>query len=196
MDLQNKLDTRDNIADAASFMEFMKQFFPNQSLPAQIAGMDRAVSSQVSAVLQGAMRKMHMLGRLVDSDVMLPSRQAQYRNIARFDPDKAAFASITEEDVAALLSSGIGQINRQAAAEQVREVIFALIQNPDSSARFDLPGLFAYWSVLLDTGTNLGAFVLPQQAAAAPPAQGDSGAAGGVQPGVPQEVPADASQAA
>lgn len=161
-DLRNNLDTKGNIEDAAGFLELMKQFFPNQNLPAQISGIDRAVTSQVSAVLQGAMRKMHMLARLIDSDIMLPSRQQQYRNIATLSPNKSSFQGITEEDVAQLLASGLGQINREAAAEQVRQLIFALLQNPNTMQTIDLASMFNFWSSLMNIGTNLGDFVIKQ----------------------------------
>lgn len=161
-DMRNNLDTKQNIDDAAGFLELMKQFFPNQNLPAQISGMDRAVTSQVSAVLQGAMRKMHMLARLIDSDVMLPSRQQQYRNIATQSPNKGQFQGITEDDVAQLLASGLGQINREAAADQIRQLIFALLQNPDTMQVIDLASMFNFWSSLMNIGTNLGDFVRKQ----------------------------------
>jgi hypothetical protein len=161
-DLRNQLDTQGNVEQVGTFLELVKQFFPNQSLPMQIAGMDRAVTSQVSAVLQGAMRKMHMLARLIDSDIMLPSRQQQYRNIAEFSPGKQNFQGITEDDVAQLLASGLGQINREAAAEQIRSLIFTLLQNPDTMQIIDIAKLFNFWSILMNVGTNLGDFVKAQ----------------------------------
>lgn len=185
MNLKTELDTRTNIADAGNILDLMKQFFPNQALPAQVAGMDRAVSNQVTAVMQGAMRKLHMIVRLMDSVLMQPVRTAQYRNIATNDKDKSKLRGITEEEVAALLNSGLGQIGREASAESLRTLIFALIQNPDSAAGYDIPGLFTLWSSLLNIGTDLGEFVLPPPAPAQN--QGDpnaTGVAAAPQPGI------------
>lgn len=185
MNLKNESDTRSNISDAGSILELMKQFFPNQALPSQVAGIDRAVTSQVTAVMQGAMRKLHMMVRLIDSSLMQPVRTAQYRNIALYDPDKAKLKGITEETVAALLNSGLGQIGREASAEAIRTLIFALIQNPDSAQQYDLPALYTLWSRLLNIGTDLGEFVK-----AAPPMNpgagtvSDQGAAGAIPPQV------------
>lgn len=156
--IDSKPDTYTNVQTAGDVMNLLKTIFPNQAMPAQIAGMDRAVSSQVSAVLQGAMRRMHMLVRAIDSMLMLPVRMGMYRNIAMFDPDKSKLTGITPEEVAELLASGLGQINREAAAEQVRTIIFALIQNPEGAAMYDLPGLLELWSILLNIGTDLSEF--------------------------------------
>lgn len=165
--MDSSSDTVQNIQTAGEFMNLMKQLFPNQAMPSQIAGMDRAVSSQVSAVLQGSMRKMHMIVRSMDSSLMLPTRMAMYRNIAAFDESKSELQGITPGEVAKLLGSGLGQINREAAAEQVRTLLFALIQNPDSAGTHDLPGLYQLWSMLMNIGTDLSEFVTNPQAAAA-----------------------------
>jgi hypothetical protein len=163
---QNNSDTRQNMQDTGVVMDLMKQFFPNQAIPAQVAGMDRAVNSQVAAVMQSGMRKMIMMTRLVDSSLMLPTRMAQYRNIALYDPDKAMIKNITEAQVANLLNSGLGQIGREAAAESVRSVLFAIIQNQEAMGTFDVPGLFTLWSQLLNLGTDLGDFAKQPVAAA------------------------------
>lgn len=188
-DLRNQLDTNGNVEQVGTFLELVKQFFPNQSLPMQIAGMDRAVTSQVSAVLQGAMRKMHMLARLIDSDIMLPSRQQQYRNVAEFSPGKQNFQGINEDDVAQLLASGLGQINREAAAEQIRSLIFTLLQNPDTMQIIDIAKLFNFWSTLMNVGTNLGDFVKAQPTGPVDGNVVNPGAGGPAAPGAAAPAP-------
>lgn len=168
--LDGSSGTEENFRHAGTVLELMRSLFPSQAMPAQIAGMDRAVSSQVSAVLQGAMRKMHMLVRRLDSSLMLPVRIAQWRNISMFDPEKEQFKSLSAEQVAEVLASGLGQVNREAAAEQIRTLIFALIQNPDGNQGIDTRGLFQLWSILMNLGTDLSEFIqqlTPEQLAAA-----------------------------
>lgn len=182
-------DTYQNVQTAGEFMNLMKQLFPNQAMPSQIAGMDRAVSSQVSAVLQGSMRKMHMLVRVMDSLLMLPVRMGMYRNIAAFDENKSDLRGITPEQVANLLGGGLGQINREAAAEQIRTIIFALIQNPEGNEGYDVPGLFQLWSMLMNIGTDLSEFIRQP-----PPT---AGTPGGLNPdGSAAPPPEDAAAAA
>lgn len=168
--LDGSSGTEENFRHAGSVLELMRSLFPSQAMPAQIAGMDRAVNSQVSAVLQGAMRKMHMLVRRLDSALMLPVRIAQWRNIANFDPEKENYRNLSAEEVAEVLASGLGQVNREAAAEQIRTLIFALIQNPDGNQGIDTRGLFQLWSILMNLGTDLSEFIqqlTPEQMAAA-----------------------------
>lgn len=177
-------NTTQNVQTAGEMMNLMKLLFPNQAAPSQIAGMDRAVTSQVSAVLQGAMRRMHMLVRAMDSSMMLPIRMAMYRNIANLDPDKAELGGITPEQVAELLSGGFGQINREAAAEQLRGLIFAIIQNPEGNEAYDVPALLQLWSMLMNIGTDLSEFyrqpaqTTPQPGAEGAPVPVDPAAAG------------------
>lgn len=154
----SKPDTFTNLQTAGEALNLMKQFFPNQALPSQVAGIDRATNNQVMAVLQGAMRRMHMIVRSIDSMLMLPIRMAMYTNIATFDPDKSQLTSLEPEQVAELLSGGLGQINREAAAEQIRTIIFAIIQNPESASLYDVPGLLELWSILMNIGTDLSEF--------------------------------------
>lgn len=157
-------------------MELVRTFYPSQALPAQIAGMDRAVKSQVSAVLQGSQRRLHMLCKLLDADLMNPTRTQCYRNIAANDAE--GLENLDEEKVAKILGSGLEQLYAEKIAEMLKEILFAIIQNPESSQSFDLPALFTYWGRLQNTSFDLGDFVRQQPAAptgptpAAPPTGG------------------------
>src|SRR3546814_5794947 len=53
------LDTKQTLGDMQGVMDLTNQFFPTQSVPSQIAGIDRAISSQVAAVQQGVNRRQH-----------------------------------------------------------------------------------------------------------------------------------------
>lgn len=187
----NANDTANNVRDAGSMLELMRQFFPNQALPAQVAGIDRAVTSQVTAVMQGAMRKLHMFARMLDSSLMLPTRRAQYRNIVLNDRAlEGRFKSMSTEEINNVLASGLGQMVREAAAEQVRSLIFALIQNPNAAQGFDMQGLWTLYSALLSIGTDLGEFAMQKTLSNAEPTPADPSAAGAsTQPGAAAAMP-------
>lgn len=175
----NANDTANNVRDAGSILELMRQFFPNQALSTQVSSMDRAVTSQVTAVMQGAMRKLQMFARMLDSSLMMPTRRAQYRNIALLDTQRAGqFKTLKTEEVNEILSSGLGQMVREAAAEQVRSLIFALIQNPNAAQGFDMQGLWTLYSALLSIGTDLGEFAMQKTLSNAEPTQTDPAAMG------------------
>ncbi len=162
--------------------EIMQSLYPAQALPAQIAGIDRAVKNQVSAVMQGVARRLHMTARLLDDDLLGPMRMQAYRNLAAFDSD--GLDGLTEEEVGKILSSGMGQLNKEVLVADLRELIFALMQNPESAAQFDLPGLFTQLSRFMNSPVDLGEFVV-QAAPPAGPTQADPAANGGeVAPGM------------
>jgi hypothetical protein len=181
----NANDTANNVRDAGSMLELMRQFFPSQALPTQVAGIDRAVTSQVTAVMQGAMRKLHMFARMLDSSLMLPTRRAQFRNIVEKDKKQdGRFKGLSTEEINSVLASGLGQMVREAAAEQVRSLIFALIQNPNAAQGFDMQGLWTLYSALLSIGTDLGEFAMQKTLSNAEPTSTDPAAAAAqTQPG-------------
>lgn len=180
MDLTSKTGVDEAFDMLTRTLELVRVFFPSQAQPAQIAGMDRAIKSQVQAVLQGTNRRLHMLCRLLDDDLMHPTRVGCYRNLAVNDAE--GLSGLTEEIVSKVLGSGLAQINAEALAQSLQELIFALLQNPESMQAFDMPGLMDYWSRLKNSPTSLGDFVRQivqgPAGAPAPGAEGTPGAAG------------------
>jgi len=162
------LDSSSGVEKVPEMMNFImgmiQQLFPSQALPSQIAGIDRAVKNQVAAVLQGVQRRMHMICRIMDSDIMAPMRLQCYRNLA-LNSSSADFKGLTEESVAKILGSGLNQLNREVVASEIKEIIYAVLQNPESASVFDLIKLFTYWSQLMDSPSDLGDFVKQQSPA-------------------------------
>ena len=64
-----ELDTQQTMKDLSGVMDIINQFFPTQSMPSQVANIDRAIDSQVAAVQQGANRRQQKSARLL----MIPS---------------------------------------------------------------------------------------------------------------------------
>src|SRR6185369_1608941 len=87
-----------------SSLAIKDKFFPSQALPSQIAGIDRAVKSQVATVVQGGQRSLRTLLRVIDSNLMLPTRMCAFRNLKRNAP--SGIDQITDEQVAKMLGSG------------------------------------------------------------------------------------------
>lgn len=164
-------NSRQNFAESGAVLDLARQFFPNQGLPAQVASIDRAVTNQVSTVMQGAMRKMHMVVRILNETLMLQTRKAQYQNLVNNERDAlAGLSDLSNEDVLSILDSGIAQLNREMAAQMVEKLVFTLLQNPESiqMAGIDMSKLLMLYSMMLNIGSNLGDFRLPPQ----PPTQG------------------------
>src|SRR5690606_24644765 len=121
-DIRGTTGDRSTLDSLARLLALMQQFFPVQALPSQIAGMDRAVQSQVAAVLQGVNRRLHMLVRIIDSDILGPARFEQFMNIVR--NGAGSTGGLTNRDIMNMLGSGLAQLNREAAAQAMQQLLF------------------------------------------------------------------------
>jgi len=166
--------------------DVIEKLFPSQALPNQIAGIDRAVKNQVAAVMQGVARRLHMVAKIVDADIMTAMRVACYRNLAAGDKD--GLDGLDEEMVATVLGSGIAQLNRESTASEIKEIIYAILQNPQAATVFDLVKLMTYWSRLMDSPSDLGDFVKQQMPAPGAVNPDGTPADGGPAPGSPGDV--------
>lgn len=196
---QQTLDTKQTMNDLEAVMGIINQFFPTTSLPSQIASIDRAVDSQVAAVQQGANRRMQKGARLLDETLFRPLRFALYYNIVQFQPDNEQvndfygktitinLSQLKATDLPFVIGQGLKAIDRQAAAGQLQNIIFAMIQNPATAQRVDLMKMIDYWTSMLDIDMDMTQFQLQPEAA---PGMGHNGAPPGPLPGDEGVVPA------
>lgn len=181
----NVLDTKQTLADLQGMLDIINQFFPTQSLPSQIASIDRAVDSQVSAVQQGANRRQHKGGRLIDDTMMRPLRFSLYYNIVQFQQDGAQIidyyrgtadtvdlSKLRDMNLAYIIGQGLKAIDRQSVASLMQQVIFALIQAPVAAQQIDILKMIDYWTSMMDLDASMEQFRLPPPPPAAQPGQG------------------------
>ena len=171
---QTTLDTKQTLQDLDAVMNIINQFFPTQSLPSQIASIDRAVDSQVSAVQQGANRRMHKTARLLDDTLFRGMRFTCYYNIIQYQPDNVTvndfygraitvdLSKLRMTDLPFIIGQGLKALDRQAAANALQNLIYALIQNPMAAQRLDLIALIDYWTNMLDIDVDMTQFHLQQ----------------------------------
>lgn len=181
----NNLDTKQTLQDLQGVIGIIDQFFPTQSMPSQIASIDRAVDSQVAAVQQGANRRMHKTARLLDDTLFRGMRFCCYYNIVQYQPDNVSVEDfygrkvvidlnkLRETDLPFIIGQGLKAIDRQAAAGALQQIIFALVQNPQAAQRIDMIGLIDYWTNMIDIDVDMTKFHLaPEQPAQAGPNAG------------------------
>jgi hypothetical protein len=172
------LDTKQTLQDFQGMMGIIDQFFPTQSLPSQIAGIDRAVESQVTAVQQGSTRRQQKAARLIDDTMMRPMRLGMYYNIIQYQEDKAQIAdyfgnaqetidlnALRSTNLSSMIGQGLKSVDRQAMASQMQQVVFALIQAPAIGEQTNLLAMVDYWLSLLDIEANFKQFQLAPPAA-------------------------------
>ena len=188
------LDTKQTLGDLQGMMELVNQFFPTQSLPGQIAGIDRAVDSQVAAVQQGANRRQHKGARLLDDTMMRPLRFAMYYNIVQFQEDgvevldyhgnsvQIDLSKLRATNLAYVIGQGLKAIDRQAMASQLQGMFFALIQAPAAGQQVDIIKILDFWTSMMDIEASMEDFRLPPQPAAAPEGAAPPTEGTGIQP--------------
>lgn len=186
------LDTKQTLQDLQSMIGIIDQFFPTQSLPSQIAGIDRAIDSQVAAVQQGSNRRQHKGARLIDDTMMRPMRFGLYYNIVQFQEDGADVADfftgkstkvdlqgLRDAAIIDLIGQGLKAIDRQQVAGLLQQIIFALIQAPQAAQGIDLLSMLDFWTSMMDIDTNMKQFAIPPaqqpQVAEGQPAVGPDG---------------------
>lgn len=192
-----RLETKQTMEDLEGVFGIINQFFPTQSAPSQIASIDRAIDSQVAAVQHGANRRMQKGAKLLDDSMFRPLRFCMYYNIVQFQedgvevsdfygrPQKIDLQKLRQTDLPFIIGQGLKAIDRQAAAGQLQNVIFALIQNPQAASQIDLLGLIDYWTSMIDIDIDMKQFRLqpaPGSQPAALDAQGNPIAGGPVTP--------------
>ena len=198
----NLLDTKQTLQDLQGMMAIIDQFFPTQSMPSQIAGIDRAVDSQVAAVQQGTNRRQQKGARLIDESMLRPMRCGMYYNIVQFQQDnvqvadfytgkevKVDLSKLRDMNLSLIIGQGLKALDRQAMQGQLREIIFALIQAPQTAQRIDLLGLLDYWTSMMDLEMNLKQFEV------VPPGQPTPDETGLPAPGATGIQPATAPEA-
>lgn len=157
-------------------MNLKDKFFPSQALPSQVAGIDRAVKSQVHTVVHGATRALRTILRELDSTLMLPSRMGGYRNLKRLDKD--GIEMLTDEDVAKLMGSGIESMEAERVSEVLWQLLYAIIQNQEAMQVFDVPKILSYLGRVGNLSVDLGSFTRQPAPTPAP----DGNQAPGVSP--------------
>jgi hypothetical protein len=177
------LDTKQTLGDLEGMLGIIDKFFPTQAMPSQIAGIDRAVDSQVTAVQQGTTRRQQKSARIIDDAMMRPMRLGMYYNVIQYQEDGAEIADyfnsasqtidlekLRSTNISSLIGQGLKSVDRQQIASTMQQVVFAMIQAPQVSQGVDLLAMLDYWLSMLDIEANFKQFTLPPPSAEGAPA--------------------------
>ena len=175
----NLLDTRQTTSNVDMTMGLLNDFFPTQQLPSQVAGIDRAIESQVATVKQGANRRQQKAARMLDVSMLRVSRFIQFYNIAQFQPNATVMSEngkqvaiaadkLRDTDLMYMVGQGLKSIDREAAAQTLKELTQMIFQSPEVAGRTNMLGLIDYIGDLEGVETNISQFALDQ----APPTEG------------------------
>lgn len=169
-ELHQNRDTGRLMEDVQNTLEMVNMLFPKQADPNQVAGMDRAIKSQVAFVRQGGNRRLFKKGRIIDAQMLSGSRVMSYFNILQFhkEPVKVAdedgneksitIENLREVGIEFILGHGLKTLDREATVENLKEIIFMILQNQAATTEFDIPNLINYLSSNMDIEADLNQF--------------------------------------
>lgn len=169
----NRLDVNQNAEVMDNAMGLLEQILPLQANPSQIASIDRAVKNQVSAVRQGANRRIHGIARLIDVQAFRVARVMMYYNILQYQQRPISVsiggqsqevqpAALRELELEYVLGNGLQALDLEGVVENLRDLIFAILQSQEAAAQFDVPALLNYLSTNMNMDVNLDQFRRPQ----------------------------------
>jgi hypothetical protein len=172
--IRNELDVGQTSGNIDLAMRLMRDLFPSQAAPAQIAGIDRAVDNQIMSVLQGTTRRLIAYAYELDAQIMCPMRAAMFRNLKIRTPiggmqsaDGTTTIGLKEpgaddEHLQLIIGQGLKAIDRQVVAMQLQKMYGLILQNPQIFQTLDVVALLNHWSNYLDVEDDLEQFRLPQ----------------------------------
>lgn len=144
----------------SSTLQLKDQLFPSQAMPNQVAGMDRAIKSQVATVVQGSQRALKTILRIMDSGLLLPSRIEAFRNYKR--NKIAAAANVSDEVFSKLLGSGLESMEAERVSDALWQLLYAIVQNSESMQVYDVPKLLTYIGNVGNLSVDMSQFVRQQ----------------------------------
>lgn len=169
-ELKGTFDGTNTLSQVTGVMQIAQQFFPAQALPGQVAGIDRAVTNQVTAVMQGVSRRLHMLVKTCDESIFNAMRFDMYRSM--IESEKVKADGITDRQARKALGSGLAMMHRELAEQAIRQIFMAMLQNPTIVEQYDLDGIYRFWASMQAFPLDLNQFKLQKQPTApAPTAQ-------------------------
>lgn len=165
----NILDTTQNAQTMENAMNLLEQLLPLQANPAQIASIDRAVKNQVASVKQGANRRIHGIARLLDNQAFRPARVLMYYNILQYlqrpidvtiggQSQSVQPAQLRDLELQFILGNGLQALDLEGVIENLRDLIFAILQSQQAAEQFDVPALLNYLSTQMNMNVNLDQF--------------------------------------
>jgi len=149
------------IALSQNMLGVKNSFFPNQAMPAQVAGIDRAVSSQITAFVHGAQRSVRMMLRILDSSLFLPARLETARNLFRHD-NLEATPDIPDEKLTSALGSGLESLESERIVDALMQLLNRIIQSQEATQAFDVPAILGFLGNALRLPVDMSVFYREQ----------------------------------
>lgn len=170
-------ETRTTMQDLQGVMELINMFFPTQALPSQVAGIERAVTNQVAAVVQGANRRQLMRARLLDDTMFKHVRFGMYYNIIQYQPAEQQVVdfytgatvdvnleALRSTELPFVIGQGLKALDKESVENKMQNLIFAVLQSQRANEQIDVVGMMDFWVKMMDIDADMEQFRLQPQA--------------------------------
>ena len=161
-------DTASTLADLGSVVELMQTLLPTDSRQS-LANLSRVSQWQAQRTVRETDKRTIKIGRLLNSSLIAPIiyqsvyNILQYKNSVTLLADdgttqEVAIGELRGIDLELKITSALRGIDKDMAADRLRDVINSLIQVPNISADINIVGLVRYWSTLMGLDIDLAQF--------------------------------------
>lgn len=166
-------DTARTMQDVGGVLELMQKILPTD-MAKMVTDLDRATTYQAAATVQGANRRNLKIARTLDDQAFKNIRYMMVCNIQQkqkiikvrmpdgtrqdFNPRQTIGLDLSFD-----INDGLKAIDRMMYLNQLKELILAMIQNPNPSQPTDLGKLLNYWSEMMGDKFDLSQFNKSQE---------------------------------
>ncbi len=161
-------DTAATLADLGSVIELMQTLLPTDSRQS-LANLSRVSQWQAQRTVRETDKRTIKIGRLLNASLIAPViyqsvyNLLQYKDTVTLLNDDGTTQEVTigelrGVDLELKISSALRGIDKDLAADRLRDVINSLIQVPNISADVNIIGLVRYWSTLMGLDIDLAQF--------------------------------------
>lgn len=161
-------DTSGTMPDLSAVVDIMQTLLPTDSRQS-LANLSRVSQWQAQRTVRETDKRTIKIGRLLNASLISPIIYQSVYNILqylteipmRLDDGSITMVNIAElrnQDLELKISSALRGIDKDLAADRLRDVINSLIQVPNISSDINIPNLVRYWSTLMGIDIDLAQF--------------------------------------
>lgn len=161
-------DTASTLSDLGSVIELMQTLLPTDSRQS-LAQLSRVSQWQAQRTVRETDKRTIKIGRLLNASLIAPVIYQSVYNILQYknsvlvknengELEEINISDLRNSDLELKISSALRGIDKDLAADRLRDIINSLIQVPNISADIDIIGLVRYWSTLMGLDIDLAQF--------------------------------------
>ena len=161
-------DTTSTMPDLSAVVDIMQTLLPTDSRQS-LANLSRVSQWQAQRTVRETDKRTIKIGRLLNASLISPIIYQSVYNILQYlteipmrqDDGTVVQVNVSElrnQDLELKISSALRGIDKDLAADRLRDVINSLIQVPNISSDINIPNLVRYWSTLMGIDIDLAQF--------------------------------------